>query len=420
MSIMRAVVAGVILAATMGAGVAAAATPELSTSDQLKTRRYVSAGDRAYVMGFQDGGFYAQGWHVTGEMGGVWSQPLKLVDGVWFGVDGQWLGPATKFTSGWGYTRMDFPDAAGLKVSRTDFAPNGRRAALFGLRLQNPGATKTVDVKVDTHSEVMSHYPWAWTTPNAGDFNLADTGAFSDGALEFHDTGTPHANAGPHDWVAVVGSNPRPDGGTAGPGHWGSQTEPVVCTAESQFWCDEGPFGKGTGGQLTYHVRVPAHGTKTLWVGVAGSDKGAAAAHSELGAALANPSRALARKIDARERLASYSKLSLPGDRRLAQGIDWGKQNIADLTQQADDLKIRDVDEGRQYPPPAGTVEHVRWIGAGYPDYPWIFATDAEYTAFAAVTVGQFEAIKDHARALRDTSEILNGSSGKVVHEVVE
>ena len=29
--------------------------PELSTSDQLNTRRYVSAGDRAYVMGFQDG-----------------------------------------------------------------------------------------------------------------------------------------------------------------------------------------------------------------------------------------------------------------------------------------------------------------------------------------------------------------------------
>ena len=25
------------------------------------------------------------------------------------------------------------------------------------------------------------------------------------------------------------------------------------------------------------------------------------------------------------------------------------------------------------------------FIGAGYPDYPWIFATDAEYTAFAAV-----------------------------------
>src|SRR4051795_7647226 len=177
---------GAIVLWLLGAAAAQAATPELSTTDQLKARRYVAAGDRAYVMGFEDGRFYAQGWHISGEMGGVWTQPLKLVDGVWFGIDGQWLPPAAKFTSGWGYTRMDFPDAAGLKVSRTDFAPDGRRAGLFGLRLRNPGDAKTVAIKVDAHSEVMSQYPWSGTTPNAGDFNFADTGAFSDGALEFH------------------------------------------------------------------------------------------------------------------------------------------------------------------------------------------------------------------------------------------
>src|ERR671933_686399 len=97
-------VTAVVLA--LGATAAQAATPELSTGDQLKTRRYVAAGDRAYVVGFQDGRFYAQGWHITGEMGGVWTQPLKLVDGVWFSVDGQWLPQASRFTSGWGYTRQ--------------------------------------------------------------------------------------------------------------------------------------------------------------------------------------------------------------------------------------------------------------------------------------------------------------------------
>src|ERR687886_83911 len=112
----------------------AAASPELSTSDQLNTRRYVAAGDRAFVSGFEDGRFYAQGWHITGEMGGVWTQPLKLVDGVWFGIGNSWLPPATKFTSGWGYTRMEFPDTAGLKVSRTDVALDDHRAALFGLK----------------------------------------------------------------------------------------------------------------------------------------------------------------------------------------------------------------------------------------------------------------------------------------------
>ncbi len=42
-------------------------------------------------------------------MGGVWTPPLKLVDGVWFGVDDQWIGPATRFRSGWGYSEMSLP-----------------------------------------------------------------------------------------------------------------------------------------------------------------------------------------------------------------------------------------------------------------------------------------------------------------------
>ena len=62
-------------------------------------------------------------------MGGVWTQPLKLVDGVWFCVDGQWLGPATRFTSGWGYSRLRYPDVGDLRISRIDFAPDRRRGA---------------------------------------------------------------------------------------------------------------------------------------------------------------------------------------------------------------------------------------------------------------------------------------------------
>ncbi len=347
---MRAIVAGAVLAATLTTGTAWAA-PELSTKDQLNTRRYVAAGDRAYVMGFEDGRFYAQGWHITGEMGGVWSQPLKLVDGVWFSVDGKWLDPATRFTSGWGYTRMDFPRASGLQISRTDFAPDGKRSALFGLRLRNPGAAKTVAVAVDAHSELMSQYPWTGTKPKAIDYNAADTGAFTGRSLEFRDTGT--ATSGPHDWAAAVGSNLKPQGGETGAGHWGAQSG-AVC-ADADFSCDEGPDGKGTGGQLRYSIKIPAHSEKTLWVAVAGSDKGLAGARSELNGTLKSPARALADKIASRQRLADNTKLSLPGDPRLEKGIEWGKQNLADLTQRADNLQVRFTNEGKEFPAPAGT-----------------------------------------------------------------
>ena len=96
----RALLAGLALAATTAT--TAQAAPELSTSDRLPDRRYVSAAERAQIEGFQDGRFYANGWHITGEMGGIWTPPLKLLDGVWFGIDGEWVGPATKFTTGYG------------------------------------------------------------------------------------------------------------------------------------------------------------------------------------------------------------------------------------------------------------------------------------------------------------------------------
>src|SRR6185312_16816569 len=106
------------------------------------------------------------------------------------------------------------------------------------------------------------------------------------------------------------------------------------------------------------------------------------------------------------------SVVSLPGDRQLQQAIDWGKQNLADLTQaaggrQGQPLQIRETNAGKNYPPPAGTVPGIHFIGAGFADYPWMFATDGEYTAFAGVSVGQFAAVEDHLRALRDVSDVV-------------
>ena len=43
----------------------------------LRPRRRPRVGE-----GFQDGRFCGQGWHITGEMGGILTPPLKLLDGV--------------------------------------------------------------------------------------------------------------------------------------------------------------------------------------------------------------------------------------------------------------------------------------------------------------------------------------------------
>src|SRR4051794_2160448 len=137
---------------------------ELSVSSRLADRREVASGTRAYSIGFEDGRFYANGWHITGEMGGVWTPPLKLLDGGGVGGGAQGAGPAAKFTSGQGYVRYALPPLSGLNLSRTDVAPDGRRGVLFGLTLSNPAAAaKTVTVKVDAHSELLGAFPWGFT-----------------------------------------------------------------------------------------------------------------------------------------------------------------------------------------------------------------------------------------------------------------
>ena len=250
------------------------ADSELSVTTRLADRREVAAGTRAYSLGFEDGGFYANGWHITGEMGGVWTPPVKLVDGVWFGLDDQWVGPATKFTSGWGYTRFDLPTTAGLRVSRTDFVPDGQRGALFGLTITNPGGARTAKLTVETHSELMGQYPWGFTgvTPNASD-NIADKGSYDGRRLVFTDDGAlPGAPA--HHYAAAVGTALKPTSGSIGQQFWGPQpghrctgTETGAPAEPKPSECDDGPFGKGTGGQLNYSLSLPAGGSKTVWLG---------------------------------------------------------------------------------------------------------------------------------------------------------
>ena len=78
-----------------------ARSPELSTTTRLADRRSFVIGTRFYEAGAEDGSYPAEGFHTRGEMGGFWSMPIKLLDGVWFGVDGSWLS-ADRYTSGWG------------------------------------------------------------------------------------------------------------------------------------------------------------------------------------------------------------------------------------------------------------------------------------------------------------------------------
>jgi hypothetical protein len=187
-------------------------SPTLSVSNRLDDRRFVTTGDRAYEVGTEAGRYPAMGFHTRGEMGGgIWSPPIKLLDGIWFEIGDQWIGPATRFTSGYGHVKMDLPGQGGMTVTRTDFVPDGRCSVLVGLEFAAGGTDRTFVLKMDAHSELMDAYPWGETNPSQTTYNLGDSVTTEGDNLVFREQGTPPAaNALPHDWAAVVGSDLTP------------------------------------------------------------------------------------------------------------------------------------------------------------------------------------------------------------------
>ena len=321
----RALVFGVVLAFLPAS---AHAAREHSTTDRLKDRRAVVAGARAYSIGFQDGRFYANGWHITGEMGGIWSPPLKLADGIWFGIDDEWVKPATRFTSARGHVRYAFPPTAGLRLVRTDFVPDDRRAALFGLTLANPAQTaKTVTVKVDVHSELMGAYPWTGSVgpPHRG--RQPDRHPRLPGrparlhrprhaARRASRTTTPRSSARP---ARPRRARPAPASAARSPARSAPADQEVAPSA-----CDDGPHGKGVGGQLRYRVTIGARAVETVWIAIAGSNRGLDDARKELDAALQDPAAQLTAKQRgarrARRPLRSSTCPATAGSRRPSTG----------------------------------------------------------------------------------------------------
>jgi hypothetical protein len=81
--------------------------------------------------------------------------------------------------------------------------------------------------------------------------------------------------------------------------------------------------------------------------------------------------------------------------------------------------EMRDTKEGTVYPSPLAEFPLLSGFGAGYPDYPWFFGTDGAYTTFGLVATGQWETAENHLNLVRSVSQAVNGSTGKVLHEIV-
>ncbi len=165
-------------------------------------------GDRAWALGAADGSYPAAGFHTRGEMGGFWLPNLKLLDGMWFGINGDWIAkePPKQRLAGATCEPTCRPRTAYRRAAPTS-CHAAFPAPLVGLTLRSE-STRTITLRADAHSELLSSYPWGETAPSQLDVNLADSVSVRGKHLLFRDKGTPKSpNFSSHDWAAAFGSD---------------------------------------------------------------------------------------------------------------------------------------------------------------------------------------------------------------------
>ena len=332
---------------------------------------FVTAGDRVYMVGHQDGSFPELGWHITGEMGGVWNHPIKLLDGFSLEISeentGESLDTAEKFINyPWGnshdYNRLVSLD---VNVKRTQFVPDGKQGIVILYEIENKVNTpRRLELVFKASSDLMPTWLGERTNmENCYDRVLED----EDGYLFFADECSP--------WSTLISTNLK----------------------SIDFKATQTTFkGAGIEGTQRFILELAPGETKNFNVIISGSYESSEITKSENKDIRENWPALLESKKARLAALANQSKLTIP-DKKIEEAFEWLKYNS--------DWVIRDV-------PHVG-----RGITAGIPDYPWWFGVDSEYALKGYMTIGQTEIVESTIALLDSVSEAVNGN-GRIIHEM--
>lgn len=345
------------------------AEPAITGKKAYLSSPYVAAGNRIYIIGNQDGTFPDLGWHIKGEMGGIWDHPIKLFDGFSAGVNGQCLPTATRFKNYPEGDELDY-DSDTLDIIRFQFVPDTLEGAVveFSFRnLTDHGLSFAFDFTA------MSDLLPVWLSDSLGIHNGPDTVSFkqSEDALLFKDR--------LNDWVAMAAGD-----------------RPSVRHLLGISDCATQRTGDGTVGLLSFALEVPAHQLIPLKIFMTGSSHGEEDAQKQMVELKKNTEDLLLSKIERYRQLDSTSSVTLP-DTSIQQMYQWLKYDIQWL--------MRDV---------PGTGDG---LSAGLPDYPWWFGCDNTYALQGVLCAGEFENARKTIELLHQLSASKNGN-GRITHEV--
>jgi len=332
---------------------------------------YVTAGDRLYMVGHQNGTFPDLGWHVKGEMGGVWDHPIKLMDG--FEVSLNWDDLTLKLDSATSFVNYPFANKHlydlsknNLQIERFQFVPDGKEGILIQYKLKNLSEkTQNFDFLFRGDSDLRP----VWLGERTGMIDSEDKAEF------LNNTGT---------WLMKDNQNP-----------WYVAFGTTIPPSEYSSEKSHRP-GLGISGNLTYEISLQPDEIQIINFTIAGSYQSKEQALATYDSIQNKGISYLIAKKQRYSTLAEQSKLTIP-DKELQNAFEWLKYNC--------DWLIRDV-------PEIG-----RGITAGIPDYPWWFGVDSEYALQGYMAIGQRDIVYQTIHLLDSVSNSVNGN-GRILHEM--
>lgn len=350
-------------------------TDGLSGKKEYLASPFTAAGDRVYLIGHQDGTFPDLGWHLDGEMGGIWLHPIKLMDGFTasVGINEQTfcLNNAESFTNYPFSNVLKFPiSEAGIEVERLHFVPDGKEGMVILFKVKNvDNSEKKLRFDFNAYVDLMP----VWLGERTGMLDNPDEITFDEQTNTF--TGKDQGN----DWYVV----------------WGS-AEGLVLSPSEKAKCSMSPKGKGTNAGFGIELMLPASTEQIIPIYISGSTESEIKAMETLADLRNNLQEDWTAKRNRYKTLEQSAQITIP-DKELQKAFEWVKYNT--------DWLVRDV-------PGMG-----RGFGAGLQDYPWFFGVDSEYTIQGLITTGRKDLVYSTIELIHNLSEKANGN-GRIVHEV--
>lgn len=348
----------------------------LSDNGQYPGKPYLTAGDKSYIVGSQDGSFPDMGNHVEGEMGGFWIPPLKLLDGIWLEIretgkdKGTLLDKASEFVNFPQGNKFNYPQViSGIDVERFQFCPQKKAGMVIYYTFKNK-SDRERELELNFIAKTDLSPVWFSKENNIIDAKDSVLWDNENSAFCAFDIINP--------WFVIWGSTLEAAGHSQD-----ANTTPIT-------------RGQGRSANISYIIKIkPGESIKSEFF-VSGSNSSMQSAMSVYKDLRLNHKLLLNDKILHYKIIDDRARIEIP-DKKLQQAFTWGKINSEWLVSDLDGFG--------------------RFMGAGAIEYPWLFGCDNSYATQGLVCCGEPELAKSTLRLIKEVSQKVNGN-GRIIHEM--